>query len=72
MDHVLLADAARTAGEVSAPLILLIIGGLLLFLGLQARKRTRGSKGLPMTIIGGVVIAFAVLGTLGSAAQPVS
>ncbi|HZB50119.1 MAG TPA: hypothetical protein VE547_13585 [Mycobacteriales bacterium] len=61
-------DTARTAGAVFGRLLILGIFAAMLIIGLRRRRATNGQKGTVLTVVGGLMLTLAVLGTLASLA----
>lgn len=61
-------DTARNAGAVVGRLLVLGIFAAMLIVGLRKRRATNGQKGTALAVVGGILLALAVLGTIGSLA----
>lgn len=62
-------DVAEAFGQVVALVGMLALGTWLLVSGLRRRGATGGAQGTVRVVLGGLVLAFVVLGTLGNLAQ---
>ncbi len=62
---------AEALGAVIALVGMLALGVWLLVSGLRRRGATRGAQGTVRVVLGSLVLAFVVLGTLGNLAQQV-
>lgn len=59
-------DTARTAGAVFGRLLILALFATMLVMGLRKRRATNGQKGTALAVVGGVLLALAVLGSVAS------
>ena len=62
-------DVAEALGRVTALVGMLALGTWLLVSGLRRRRATGGANGTVRAVLGSLVLAFVVLGTLGNLAQ---
>jgi hypothetical protein len=62
-------DVAEVLGRVTALVGMLALGTWLLVSGLRRRGATGGSQGTVRIVLGSLVLALVVLGTLGNLAQ---
>ncbi|MFC5676184.1 hypothetical protein [Aeromicrobium endophyticum] len=60
---------AEALGRVSALVGMIALGTWLLVSGLRRRGATGGAKGTVRVVLGALVLAFVVLGSLGNLAQ---
>ena len=62
-------DVAEALGRTTALVGMVALGTWLLVSGLRRRGATGGAQGTVRVVLGGLVLAFVVLGTLGNLAQ---